>query len=488
MTPLGCRITINRTIGIKTPPRAKKPRLLVRSAKTRKPQLKEVSPMSKICPDMAAGASEPKRRLSGEENPPKKKKTAKLSSLGSKNRLIKLKTRELKAQRRRDKYQELFLRQQALALERLARHSTASETREKGEEKEMEKEMEEENKEEEKNDEKKEEEEKIDVKKEKKEKKRKEKEEIKMKKKGEEEIQENEKERFSYMKEEQEEEREELAAVSDLLESTMSESEPTVEPRISPSELGKAVITDHLEVLGTSDADACSGSVDLQQAAEVVEICQKSPNNPSMTYTVSQSERGLDNYDRTEAVAATTKRPLTVRRKSSARPPRVVRPLIEKAYTVRILTPSKKPTSVDPSGPARCPFAGIDRDDRDLAAILNEPAETKSAVADPTPCASGGIRVGEPTFEEPDPNHFAQSPELARLVSRMRRQSRLACQRKAVLARLANILTKKCYWSERTAAAADKRSDWSASERAGEEKGGRSKFSIILGPDQIRSV
>jgi hypothetical protein len=425
--------------------------------------------MSKIYPDVAAGASEPKRRLSGEENPPKKKKTAKLSSLGSKNRLIKLKTRELKAQRRRDKYQELFLRQQALALERLARHSTASETREKGEEKEIDKESEDENKEEEM------EEEKIDERKEKKRKKIKEKEEIKKKK------EEKEEERFSYMKEEQVEEGEELAAVSDLLESSMSESEPTVEPRISPSESGKVEITDQL--LRTSDAEACSYSVDLQQAAEVVEICQKSPNNPSVTDTVSHSERGLDEDARTEAVAA-TKRPLTVRRKSSARPPRVVKPLAEKAYTVRILTPSKKPSCVDPSGPARCPFADIDRDDRDLAAILHEPAETKSAVAaDPTPCSSG-----EPTFEEPDPSLFAQSPELARLVSRMRRQSRLARQQKAVLARLANILTKKCYWSERTAAAADKRSDWSASERAGEEKGARSKFSVILGPDQIRSV
>ncbi len=486
MTPLGCRITINRTIGIKTPPRAKKPQLLARSAKTRKPHLKEVSAMSKIYPDTEAGASEPKRRLSGEENPPKKKKTAKLSSLGSKNRLIKLKTRELKAQRRRDKYQELFLRQQALALERLARHSTASETREKGEEKEVEKEMEEENKEEE-IDEKKEEEEKIVEKMEKKRKKMKEKEEIKSKN-AEQEIQEKEEERFGYMKKEQEEAGEQLAAVSDLLESSMSKSEPTVEPRISPSESGEVVITDHLEVFGTSDAEACSERVDLQQAEEVVEICQKSPNNPSVTDTVSHSERGVNEDPRMEAVAATTKRPLAVRRKSSARPPRVVRPLSEKAYSVRILTPGKnKLTSVDPS-PARCPFADIHRDDRDLAAILNEPAESKSAVDDPKLCASGSTRVGEPTFEEPDPNLFAQSPELAGLVSRMRRQSRLARQRNAVLARLANILTKKCYWSERNAAAVDKRSDWSASDRAGEEKGARSKFSIILGPDQIRSV
>jgi hypothetical protein len=461
VTPVGGRITINRTIGIQTPPRSKKKLRCQPSS-----ELEAFKPKPTVMPQPVS-ASKPGRRNSADEMP-RKDRALRTSQGGrsstSSRRLIKRKTRELKAQRRRDKYRELFLRQQALALERLAQQAApadvnldqpskkeAAEAAEKGEE-ECKKEIEEE-------------EEEVD----RPSRKQRLKKRLKKEQKA---VAEDGREPVIYQVSV---EGEYEATLSDLLDSSSESEQPDAE--VLPHPPGeKSPYTGTPPEAGFYGFSEHELTESRHQSCVSVDIC------PNVKAVVAQAEshsveavRDADVDKETEVVIRGPERPRAVRRKSagqSGRQPRIVQNLADKAYGARILLADPK-IRKQPTPSASCKFSELDRDERDLMQILKEAKPLAAARR-----GSVGMRKprrGEPTFEEPDRTLWTGGPgaQLTELLSQMRRRSRIAQRRAAFLCRRVHVLSKNCYWA--------------TSEEAGKESPSKKPYTtFILAPDQIR--
>ena len=471
VTPLGGRITINRTIGIKTPPRSKKPPPSARYTKPRgrlDAVVDLVKQESETVSSSPVAAAKPRRRSSVEDVPRKvlpKKSSVNRSALIA-NRLIKRKTRELKAQRRRDKYQEQFLRQQALALERLTRLPFAADShaeKDSNNKKAVERQQEEAGRE-------------------------REEQEIKEEQRGE-------------QPELDEQEGEDLASVSDLLDSP-SEAEVTgakvlpnlrtkpsrqaefcaaVDEAVGPFSEARGPLGEARKKSKTPAAEAGvrihNQSFSVFDQKEVTKT--ESPSADRLVYENAPVKR--DDVDKeTEVVAvAPVPRCRTARRKSSAqsgRQPRVIKSLAEKPYSARFLVASGQSTTKKRLAERpRYRFTDLDYDDRDLVEILQESSPPKAVFV--LPIVETRWRVGEPTFEEPDRSEYTGGPaaQMTEILSRMRRGSRIAQRRSAVLCRRVSILSKNCYWTPIEGAAK-------------ESPAKKAYSSFTLAPDQIRLV
>ena len=497
VTPLNGRITINRTIGIKTPPRNKKPLSALRSV--RSSSLKEALHLTKAEPCSVAELPissvplpiEAKTRRGSSVDAKATRRRMEKPAVKSKmtaNRLIKRQTRELKAQRRRDKYRELFLRQQALALERLARVSAApqssSETNncrrpEDGgtdtdrNELDATDNKEQEDKDDGVKDEKEKDKVPSKVRASKKMKKRREEEKVK-----EEEEQKVEEKLITKSVAREGEDGEtvpEVASVSsDLLVSAMLESAPT-DQEVSLCRSRLAVPEGDTGVAGDQPVAQV-----LPKSA--VEDEEKRKKSLWVKKSLDRSDEGSSAAVKETEIAAVAAAPppFTKRRKSStlsSRLPRIIQSPPGKSYSVRILGSSdKRPVAAKPDPFPRFGFTDLDRDERDLGTILREAQPTsEDAAAPPSRTAiSQARRAGEPTFEEPAPSLFSvgSAAWLVELVRQMRRHSRIVHQRTAFLRRSANVLVRKSYWTP--------------SKNMDE---GRSPYSsVFLAPDQIRLV
>jgi hypothetical protein len=464
VTPVGGRITINRTIGIQTPPRTKK-KLRCRPSS----ELQAVKPeLPNLLPQPALASKESRRRSSAEEMPRRERAKPPSASAGrsplSSRRLIKRKTRELKAQRRRDKYRELFLRQQALALERLAQVSATTDpgsNQEAAEEdqEECEGQVEEIDRQSRRTKNKKQ------IKKE-------------LKAVGEDRGEPNIENQSLEGKE-----GEYLATLSDLLDSSSESEQPNAGIRLNPATEQLRQV--HYSPSEAGDSEGCeyqmTDSNVCSRDLSFVSI-EVNPNETAVATTESYTGDAVcesETVDKeTEVVVPTAQRPRAVRRKSSTqsgRQPRIILNLAEKAYAARILVADPKhPTKKQPVPSTSCKFSELDRDERDLVQILKEAQPLAAARRDNVDMRKQ--RRGEPTFEEPDRSVWTGGPgaQLTEMLSKMRRRSRIAQRRAAFLCRRVNVLSKNCYWTP--------------AEDGGKESPAKKPYAtFILAADQIRS-
>jgi hypothetical protein len=343
------------------------------------------------------------------------------SALTSSRHIQKSKNRELKAQRRRDKYQALFLHRQALALERLARPpepvptllpETKAEKSEAGE-------------------------------------------------------------------------GEEVTVTPDLADSSCSQDEQTTDwtaPAVGEAvPVGDDVVSVSENRLRRSSVQKAADHESLtdnacKPASSVTNQCDEDEKSKELSSTdnpldVDHRVPAEVAEEKTETVKAFAPRSRTSRRKSSACLPRVLKCLATKTYSAKILAASGKPGLQRTNKSSRCSsFSELDRDERDLEDILGE-AGLAAADAGSSQIIEPQRGTGEPTFPEPDP-HSWSNESLWQLVSRMRRQSRIAQQRAAFLCRVVSILCRKTYWR--------------ACEEAARETTSLPSV-LLLAPDQIRS-